>query len=143
MTNHPAYGGSHLPDITVISPVHDTNGGAIGYVATRAHHAELGGSRPGSMPPSATRLAEEGVVIAPRYLVRAGEADWDGIEALLAGGPWPSRCVEENLADLEAAVAANHRGATALVGLAGRHGGDRVLEFMGRLAVPPGARSAR
>ncbi len=134
VTNHPAYGGSHLPDITVISPVHDTNGGALGYVATRAHHAELGGSRPGSMPPSATRLADEGVVIAPRYLVRAGEADWDGIEALLAGGPWPSRCVEENLADLEAAVAANHRGATALVGLAERHGGDRVLDFMGRLA---------
>lgn len=136
VTNHPAFGGSHLPDITVITPVH---AGAeadrlLGYVATRAHHAELGGSRPGSMPPAATRLVEEGVVIAPRYLVRAGRSDWEGMRRLLSSGPWPSRSVEENLADLEAAVAANHRGMSAMLFMARRQGLRRTRHFMRLLA---------
>jgi 5-oxoprolinase (ATP-hydrolysing) len=135
VTNHPAYGGSHLPDVTVISPVPVTTGSLLGYVATRAHHAELGGSRPGSMPPGARRLADEGVVIAPRYLVESGRADWEGLRRLLEAPPWPSRAVGENLADLEAAVAANHRGVTALEGLARRHGAVVVARYMERLGA--------
>lgn len=129
VTNHPGYGGSHLPDITVIAPVH-VEGRLIGYVANRAHHAELGGIRPGSMPPTAANLADEGVVIAPQYLVRRGEPQWDRIEALLSQGPAPSRSVEENLADLGAAVAANRRGVAALRQLAKGHGEDEVRRYM-------------
>ena len=129
VTNHPGYGGSHLPDITVIAPVH-VEGRLIGYVANRAHHAELGGIRPGSMPPEAANLAEEGVVIAPQHLVRAGEPLWKGMEALLRRGPSPSRSVAENLADLGAAVAANRRGAAALRQLAADHGEDEVRRYM-------------
>jgi len=131
VTNHPGYGGSHLPDVTVITPVHA--GGLIGYVANRAHHAELGGSRPGSMPPAATSLAEEGVVIPPMKLVERGQPRWDKIEALLAGGRFPSRSVQDNLADLRAAVAANRAGASALTGLVERAGLETVLHYMQEL----------
>ncbi|MCG6962880.1 MAG: hydantoinase B/oxoprolinase family protein [Acidobacteria bacterium] len=129
VTNHPAFGGSHLPDVTVITPVF-ASGSLLGYVASRAHHAEIGGARPGSMPPNARRLAEEGVVIPPRLLVRAGEPYWDEIEELLGGGPYPSRAVGDNLADLAAAVAANRHGAAALAALAESHGSAAVLHFM-------------
>jgi 5-oxoprolinase (ATP-hydrolysing) len=116
VTNHPAFGGSHLPDVTVVTPVF---GGMrlLGYVASRAHHAEIGGMRPGSMPPRARCLAEEGVVIPPTLLARRGETRWPELRRLLSSGPYPSRAVEENLADLRAAVAANHRGAEALLAL--------------------------
>jgi len=134
VTNHPAFGGSHLPDVTVVTPVHEEGGELLGHVASRAHHAEIGGSRPGSMPPGARRLIEEGVVIAPTHLVRRGEPQWDSIRKLLLGGPWPTRAVEENLADLRAAVAANHRGAEALRALAREHGRESVRRYMEALA---------
>lgn len=130
VTNHPAFGGSHLPDVTVVTPVFDATGARLGYVASRAHHAEIGGTRPGSMPPDARTLAEEGVVIPPTWLVRGGEARWDEMRAMLTGGPHPTRAVEENLADLAAAVAANHRGATLLAGLAREHGATAVSAYM-------------
>ncbi|HTQ80145.1 MAG TPA: hydantoinase B/oxoprolinase family protein, partial [Thermoanaerobaculia bacterium] len=114
VTNHPGYGGSHLPDVTVVAPVFGADGTLLGYVANRAHHAEIGGIRPGSMPPEATRLVEEGVVLPPTYLVRGGRPLFGEIRRLLETAPHPSRAVEENLADLRAAVAANHRGAEAL-----------------------------
>lgn len=139
VTNHPGHGGSHLPDVTVVTPVF-TEGEdpprRLGYLASRAHHAEIGGTRPGSMPPDARTLAEEGVVIAPRYLVRGGVADWSGMRALLgarAPGTHPSRAVEENLVDLAAQVAANHRGAALLRGLAreaGRGSASREVEAL-------------
>lgn len=141
VTNHPGFGGSHLPDVTVIHPVWEgdaepgstTAGALLGYVASRAHHAEIGGSRPGSMPPEARQLADEGVVIPPTYLVRRGRARWPAIREILAGGLWPSRSVDENLADLEAAVAANRRGAQALATLARVHGPGKVRHFMAAL----------
>lgn len=130
ITNHPGYGGSHLPDVTLIAPVYAADGSLLGYVANRAHHAEIGGARPGSMPPGAASLAEEGVVIAPRLLMRGGEADWEGLRRLLGGGPFPSRAVEENIADLHAQVAALRCGADALERLAAEAGADRVRRFM-------------
>jgi 5-oxoprolinase (ATP-hydrolysing) len=133
VTNHPGFGGSHLPDVTVITPVHDTDGTVIGYVASRAHHAEIGGTRPGSMPPSARTLAEEGVVIAPMHLVSEGRARWAEIRAVLEGGPHPSRAVDDNLADLAAAVAANHRGAEMLRAMAREHGRGAVAGYMDAL----------
>ncbi|MDG1891721.1 MAG: hydantoinase B/oxoprolinase family protein [Verrucomicrobiota bacterium] len=130
VTNHPAYGGSHLPDVTVISPVHSPHGTLIGYVANRAHHAELGGIRPGSMPPDARNLAEEGVVIPPTLLYRQGRACYGDLESLLVQGSHPSRCPQDNLADLQAQAAANRRGAATLQQLAGKYGATRVKEQM-------------
>jgi 5-oxoprolinase (ATP-hydrolysing) len=119
VTNHPAWGGSHLPDITVISPVFWPNTGEIiAYVANRAHHAEIGGRRPGSLVPDATCLADEGVVIPPFYLLRKGRADWSGLQAIFETAPWPSRRWAENRADLEAQLAANQSGVDALLRLA-------------------------
>ncbi|MEW5927132.1 MAG: hydantoinase B/oxoprolinase family protein [Gemmatimonadota bacterium] len=140
VTNHPGFGGSHLPDVTTITPVHDDAGRLLGYVASRAHHAEIGGSRPGSMPPGATTLAEEGVVVRPTHLVRRGEARWEEVRRLLSSGPYPSRAVEENLADLAAAVAANHRGAELLRALAAEHGADAVARYMDGLQARAEAR---
>jgi 5-oxoprolinase (ATP-hydrolysing) len=134
ISNHPAWGGSHLPDVTVVTPVFDSGDRLLGYVANRAHHAEIGGTRPGSMPPNAKTLVEEGVVIPPSHLVAAGEPRWQEIEERLSEGPHPSRAVSENLADLRAAVASNRRGAVALQALADAHGVEKVELFMARLA---------
>ncbi|MCB1124740.1 MAG: hydantoinase B/oxoprolinase family protein, partial [Verrucomicrobiae bacterium] len=110
VTNHPAYGGSHLPDITLITPVHDAAGQRIGFVANRAHHAEIGGMAPGSMPTAARCLEEEGVVIEPMKLIAAGESCFAAMEAHFRGATHPSRQVADNLADLHAQLAANQLG---------------------------------
>jgi len=132
VTNHPRFGGSHLPDLTVISPVHvqDT---LLGFVASRAHHAELGGSRPGSMPPDASRLIDEGVVVPPMKVIEGGVGRWEELERLLMSPPWPTRRIEDNLADLRAAVAANHRGVEALLDLAASSEPGAIQSNMHRL----------
>ncbi len=117
VTNDPAYGGSHLPDVTVLCPVFGPSGRLLGWTANRAHHAEIGGITPGSMPAGATCLAEEGVVIPPRHLVRGGVSCEGEIAALLTGGPWPTRSLGDNLADLRAQLAAARHGAQALLAL--------------------------
>jgi 5-oxoprolinase (ATP-hydrolysing) len=134
VTNHPAFGGSHLPDVTVVTPVFDDGATLLGYVASRAHHAEIGGTRPGSMPPDARTLAEEGVVIPPMHLIRGGRADWDALRRVFGSAPYPTRNVEENLADLAAAVAANHHGAAALAALAQQRGAGALAHSMDALA---------
>jgi 5-oxoprolinase (ATP-hydrolysing) len=132
VTNHPAFGGSHLPDLTLAAPVH-IGSRLLGYVACRAHHAEIGGIRPGSVPPDATSLAEEGVVVPPTLLVEAGEPNWDRVEELLTGGPYPTRSLADNLADLRAMLAAILRGCEALTRLAEKVGFDHVVEHMDAL----------
>lgn len=117
ITNHPAYGGSHLPDVTLITPVFDASSNLLGFVANRAHHAEIGGLSPGSMPANARTLPEEGVVIFPQYLRRGGEVLWEEIRSLLTTAPHPTRSVEDNLADLQAQLAANLLGAERLLRL--------------------------
>lgn len=121
-TNHPRFGGSHLPDVTLVAPVHAASGRVLGYVAARAHHAEIGGVRPGSMPADATCLAEEGVVLPPTYVRRDRVVSFDGITRRLREAPYPSRAVDENLADLAATLAACMHGAEAFRALADRHG---------------------
>ncbi|MDZ4405882.1 hydantoinase B/oxoprolinase family protein [Prosthecobacter sp.] len=118
ITNHPAFGGSHLPDVTLITPVFDSNNQLIGYIANRAHHAEIGGITPGSMPANATRLIQEGVVIAPRHLIRGGKSCFDEISALLTSALHPTRNLADNLADLHAQLAANLHGVERLKALA-------------------------
>jgi len=132
VTNHPAFGGSHLPDVTLAAPVH-ANGRMLGYVACRAHHAEIGGIRPGSVPPDAKNLAEEGVVIPPTLLVEGGEPRWERVEELLTGGLWPTRMLDDNLADLRAMLAAIARGREALTRLAETVGFEHVIEHMDAL----------
>jgi len=131
-TNHPAFGGSHLPDVTLAAPVH-VRKRLVGYVACRAHHAEIGGIRPGSVPPDARSLAEEGVVIPPTLIIEAGEPRWREIERLLLEGPYPTRTPADNLADLRAMVAAILRGREAMGRLASMVGIDHVLGHMDAL----------
>lgn len=135
VTNHPGFGGSHLPDVTVITPVFDPADDTrlLAVVANRGHHAEIGGTHPGSVPPSATTLIEEGVVIPPTHLVKAGDPRWEEARKILSGGAYPSRAVDDNLADLAAAVAANHRGVQSLTRLATEHSAHTVAHFMAAL----------
>lgn len=133
VTNHPGLGGSHLPDVTLITPMHDDAGGLLGYAASRAHHAEIGGTRPGSMPPGATRLEEEGVIIAPMHAVRRGRACWGDVERVLRSGAHPSRNVPDNLADMRAAAAANLRAVEALRSAARELGSGRIAGLFERI----------
>ena len=130
VTNDPYRGGSHLPDVTVITPVHDEHGRMMFFTASRAHHAEIGGITPGSMPPFSRNLAEEGVLIRNFKLIDAGAAHWDAFRALLLAGPHPTRDVEANLADVAAQVAANHRGAADLSRLVARYSPGVVAAYM-------------
>jgi 5-oxoprolinase (ATP-hydrolysing) len=132
VTNHPKYGGSHLPDVTVVTPVFYI-GERVGFVVNRAHHSEIGGISPGSMPPSAKNLEEEGVVISPFYLVKKGKVNWEDMRKILLESTYPTRSVEENLADLNAALAANQNGSNALLTLIKNHGKETVQTYLNLL----------
>ncbi len=143
-TNDPYAGGSHLPDITVVSPVFSPDGSALWFwVASRSHHAELGGATPGSMPPSAKRLGDEGVLIQNFQLIagsrspNAGtglhpnvEERFDQLRAMLTAPPYPSRSPDENIADLRAQVAANRTGENQLYELVKKYTHQRVSRYM-------------
>ena len=132
ITNHPGFGGSHLPDITLIAPVfYEDN--LIAYVANRAHHAELGGMTPGSMPANATNLAQEGVVIQPLLLVKQHKVQWKKIKKILSGKPFPSRALEENLADLNGALASIKTGISGIDSLCKSYGSYIVQKYMRQL----------
>jgi 5-oxoprolinase (ATP-hydrolysing) len=111
-----------LPDVTVVTPVHDPpTGRLLFFTASRAHHAEIGGIVPGSMPPFSKNLAEEGVLIRNLRVVAAGQSRMEALEALLSAGPHPSRAVTDNLADIAAQIAANQQGARDLARLVERY----------------------
>lgn len=132
ITNSPAFGGSHLPDVTLVMPIF-FEGTLVGYAANRAHHAEIGGISPGSMPADASRLAQEGVVINPTYLVKHGEPQWAEIKTLLTESKYPTRALQENLADLNAALASLERGKKNLLELFEEHGTETVGHYMQEL----------
>jgi 5-oxoprolinase (ATP-hydrolysing) len=129
MTNHPGYGGSHLPDVTLIRGLFDNEGRLVGYLANRAHHAEWGGKSPGSMPADAVSLAEEGVVFKPRYLIRNGTDCFADIEDALTTAPYPTRAVHENRIDLEAQLASLQRGVQLFDGLIGEYRTQTVQSY--------------
>ena len=108
--NAPFNGGTHLPDVTVITPVFDDWGGILFFVASRGHHADIGGKTPGSAPPDSQTIEEEGVLIDNFKLVENGNFKKQEVKELLSSGKYPCRNVEENLADLAAQVAANETG---------------------------------
>ncbi len=129
-TNDPAAGGSHLPDITVVTPVHDADGALQFVVASRGHHADVGGVTPGSMPPFSTRLEEEGVVLRNLAIVEHGAFREQLVRDALNAGPHPARNPDENLADIQAQIAANEKGMQLLDGLLARYGIEVVSAYM-------------
>ncbi|MFH2000323.1 MAG: hydantoinase B/oxoprolinase family protein, partial [Planctomycetota bacterium] len=133
VTNHPAFGGSHLPDLTIITPIQGAGNRIVAYVAARAHHAEIGGILPGSMPPAARSLAEEGAVIPPVLVVKQHQPAWEAVQSLLQKPPWPTRALSDNLADLRAAVASCFSGVTAFKRLMNQRGEAQVKHYMNAL----------
>ncbi len=129
--NAPYNGGTHLPDVTVITPVFDDAGSHIlFYVGSRGHHADIGGMTPGSMPPDSTVVEEEGVLFDNWKLVDAGVLRDQETRALLAGGKYPSRNVDQNMADLRAQIAANEKGVQELRRMVAHFGLDVVQAYM-------------
>jgi len=129
--NAPYSGGTHLPDITVCTPVFCPDDKHIRFwVASRGHHADIGGIAPGSMSPRATTIEEEGVYIENFRLVDSGTFRENELEALLSGGRWPARNVAENIADLKAQIAANARGIAELQKTVDRFGYGVVAAYM-------------
>ena len=131
MLNDPYRGGTHLPDITVITPVFDAAGkNLLFYVGSRGHHADIGGITPGSMPPDSRHIDEEGVLITNFLLVKQGRLRESETRDLLAGARYPSRNIEQNLADLRAMIAANQKGVTELARIVAEFGLDVVHGYM-------------
>jgi 5-oxoprolinase (ATP-hydrolysing) len=119
--NAPYNGGTHLPDVTIISPVYLADGsGPLFYVASRGHHADIGGITPGSMPPDSVNVEEEGVLIDNFKLVDGGILQDAPMRALLASGKYPARNIDQNMADLGAQVAANEKGIQELRRMVGQ-----------------------
>jgi len=137
--NDPYHGGTHLPDVTVVTPVFDTAAGdaseprILFFVASRGHHAEIGGITPGSMPAFSTVVEEEGVLIDNWLLVRDGVLREAETLEVLRRAPYPSRNPEVNLADLRAQIAANERGAAELRRMCEHFGLDVVTAYMGHV----------
>lgn len=132
--NAPYNGGTHLPDVTVITPVFDQTGdNLLFYTASRGHHADIGGISPGSMPAHSTNVEEEGVLIDNFKLVDKGHFREAEIRALLIGGPWPSRNPDQNIADLKAQIAACEKGAQELLKMTRDFGLDVVRAYMGHV----------
>ena len=131
--NDPYHGGTHLPDITVITPVFGPAGDLRFFVGSRGHHADVGGTTPGSTPPNSTTLEEEGVVITDLLLVAQGVFQEEAFRALLTGARYPARSPDVNVADIKAQVAANERGVQELGLVAARYGWPVVAAYMGHV----------
>jgi 5-oxoprolinase (ATP-hydrolysing) len=132
MLNAPYNGGTHLPDITVITPVFDPNDNTaiLFYVASRGHHEDIGGLSPGSMTPKATHIDEEGVYIDNVLLVDKGRFLEDETRSLLLGAKYPARSPDKNIADLKAQIAANARGQAELLAMIATHSLPVVRAYM-------------
>ncbi len=132
VSNNPYNGGTHLPDITVITPVFDhTNSLVLFYVASRGHHADIGGITPGSMPPNSTIVTQEGVLLDNFQLVSQGKFQETELLELLNIGEYPVRNPAQNLADLQAQIAANQRGAEELLKMVEHYNLEIVQAYMG------------
>ncbi|MCB1857946.1 MAG: hydantoinase B/oxoprolinase family protein [Gammaproteobacteria bacterium] len=134
MMNNPFNGGTHLPDVTVITPVFDESGLRIDFVvASRGHHADIGGKTPGSSPPDSCHIEEEGIVIDNFKLVAAGVLQEDSARRLLGSGRYPCRNIDQNMADLTAQIAANETGARELRKMIRHFGRPVVAAYMGHV----------
>ncbi|MGL1919440.1 MAG: hydantoinase B/oxoprolinase family protein [Hyphomicrobiales bacterium] len=131
MLNNPYNGGTHLPDITVVTPIFkDDSPEILFYVASRGHHADIGGKAPGSMTPDATSLDDEGILINNFLLVDQGVFQEDKTRHLLADNPYPARNISMNIADLKAQIAANEKGIAELKRMVTHFGFNVVKAYM-------------
>ncbi|NEE56460.1 hydantoinase B/oxoprolinase family protein, partial [Streptomyces sp. SID8455] len=130
--NDPYHGGTHLPDVTVVTPVFH-EGELQFLVASRGHHAEIGGTTPGSMPAFSRTIHEEGVLFDNWLLVRDGRLREPETRELLTSAPYPSRSPDTNLADLRAQIAANEKGIVELRRMVEQFGADVVKAYMGHV----------
>ncbi len=129
--NAPYGGGTHLPDVTVVAPVFNPAGDEIWFhVAARGHHADIGGTTPGSMPPGSMSVEEEGVLIDNLQLVAAGRFLEDDIRRVLAAGRWPARNPDQNVADLKAQIAACARGSRELLNVVAQYSLPTTRAYM-------------
>ncbi|GAA4338281.1 hydantoinase B/oxoprolinase family protein [Pigmentiphaga soli] len=129
--NDPYAGGTHLPDVTVVTPVFDQAGASVlFYVGSRGHHADIGGLTPGSMPPDSRTIDDEGVLITDFLLVEDGKLREDALRALLGGARLPARNIEQNIADLRAQIAANEKGREEMLAMVRYFGLDVVQAYM-------------
>jgi len=131
--NAPYNGGTHLPDVTVIQPVFNDQGERLFFVASRGHHADIGGIAPGSMPAFSKRIDEEGVLLDGFKLLEDGVLQDKALRARLGEGPYPARNPDQNIADLKAQLAACARGAEALKALVKSEGLQVVQAYMGHV----------
>ena len=131
--NSPYHGGTHLPDITVVTPMFDESGQVLFCVASRGHHADIGGITPGSMPPNSTSIAEEGVLIENMALVEHSQFREKAMREKLGSGPFPARNPDQNIADLQAQLAANAKGVAELTAMVDRYGIETVRAYMGHV----------
>jgi 5-oxoprolinase (ATP-hydrolysing) len=130
LTNNPYRGGSHLPDMTVVCPVYSDKGDLIFFTAARGHHSDVGGKTPGSMPPTASHIGEEGIVIDSLPIVRAGTFMEESLRRIFLDHKFPVRNIGERIFDLEAQIAASHKGARELLGAVERYGLKTVMSYM-------------
>jgi 5-oxoprolinase (ATP-hydrolysing) len=130
MLNSPYNGGTHLPDITVVTPWFSDRDRPQFYLASRAHHADIGGITPGSMPSESRHIDEEGVLIDNVYLVKAGVLQEEALVKLLSGSKFPARNVPQNVADLNAQLAANQQGIRQLEKAIARYGMQTVQNYL-------------
>jgi 5-oxoprolinase (ATP-hydrolysing) len=130
MLNSPYNGGTHLPDITVVTPWFTDSDKPLYFLASRAHHADIGGITPGSMPSESHHIDEEGVLIDNFWLVRGGEFQMDAVVHLLAGAKYPARNQKQNIADLKAQLAANQQGIRQLEKAIERYGMSTVQNYL-------------
>lgn len=129
--NAPYNGGTHLPDVTVITPVFDRDGKTIlFYLGARGHHADIGGRTPGSSPPDSQHIEEEGVLIDNFLLMEKGTLREQQVRELLSSGSYPCRNVEQNMADLAAQIAANETGSRELTKMVSQFGLEVVQAYM-------------
>ncbi|WP_420857230.1 hydantoinase B/oxoprolinase family protein [Marivivens marinus] len=132
MLNSPYNGGTHLPDVTVVTPVF-VDGRATFWMGSRGHHADFGGRTPGSAPPDSSHIDEEGVLIDNVQLVRGGRLLEEEARAVLSSGRYPCRNPDQNMADLKAQVAANETGKRELLKVCAAYGADVVSAYMGHV----------
>ena len=133
--NDPYHGGTHLPDVTVVTPVYlqEDDARPSFFVASRGHHADIGGATPGSMPPFSTTIDEEGVLFDNFLLVREGRLREPGLRAQLGSGRYPARNPEQTIADLRAQIAANEKGVQELHAMVAHYGRQTVAAYMGHV----------
>ncbi len=133
LTNNPYCGGSHLPDMTVVEPVFSADGELIFVVASRGHHADIGGVTPGSLPPEAAHIDEEGVLVDGLLVRRDGVFREKELRRALTSHRYPARNIEERISDIMAQMASCSRGVKELKAVIERYGWDTVRAYMGHV----------